>query len=71
MNDSNRHFRRGAALLCLLLFCGGNYATAGAPPVVSNVRAAQRAGTQLVDIYYDLARLSLLEPRNRYFWPRF
>ena len=26
-----------------------------AAPVVSNVRAAQRAGTQLVDIYYDLA----------------
>ena len=55
MNDSNHHFRDGAALLCLLLFCGANYATAGAPPVVSNVRAAQRAGTQLVDIYYDLA----------------
>ena len=55
MNDSNRHFRRGAGLLCLLLFCGANYTAAGAPPVVSNVRAAQRAGTQLVDIYYDLA----------------
>ena len=26
-----------------------------APPVVSNVRAAQRPGTKLVDIYYDLA----------------
>ncbi len=26
-----------------------------APPVVSNVRAAQRAGTELVDVYYDLA----------------
>jgi formylglycine-generating enzyme required for sulfatase activity len=39
----------------LLLFCGAYYATAGAPPVVSNVRAAQRPGTQLVDIYYDLA----------------
>ena len=25
-----------------------------AAPVVSNVRAAQRAGTQLVDVYYDL-----------------
>jgi hypothetical protein len=55
MNDSNRHFWRGAALLFLLPFCGANYATAGAPPVVSNVRTAQRAGTQLVDIYYDLA----------------
>jgi sulfatase modifying factor 1 len=46
---------RGIALLCLLLSCGANYATASAPPVVSNVRAAQRPGTQLVDIYYDLA----------------
>jgi sulfatase modifying factor 1 len=55
MNDSNRQFLRGAGLLCWLLFWGGNYATAGAPPVVSNVRASQRPGTQLVDIYYDLA----------------
>jgi formylglycine-generating enzyme required for sulfatase activity len=29
-----------------------------AAPVVSNVRAAQRAGTQLVDVYYDLASAS-------------
>jgi formylglycine-generating enzyme required for sulfatase activity len=35
--------------------CGANYAAAGAPPVVSNVRSAQRSGTKLVDIYYDLA----------------
>ena len=28
---------------------------AAAPPVVSNVRAAQRPGTKLVDIYYDVA----------------
>ena len=55
MNDSNRYFRQGAALLFLLLFCGANYAAGGAPPVVSNVRASQRPGTQLVDIYYDLA----------------
>jgi formylglycine-generating enzyme required for sulfatase activity len=55
MNDSHRQLRRGAGLLCLLLFCGANYAAAGAAPVVSNVRAAQRAGTQLVDIFYDLA----------------
>jgi formylglycine-generating enzyme required for sulfatase activity len=27
----------------------------GAPPVVSNIRAAQRPGTKLVDIYYDLS----------------
>jgi len=55
MNDSNRYFRQGAGLLCMLLFCGANYAAAGAPPVVSNVRASQRSGTKLVDIYYDLA----------------
>jgi formylglycine-generating enzyme len=55
MNDSNRHLRHGAVLLFLLLFCGGNYARAGAPPAVSNVRAAQRPATQLVDIFYDLA----------------
>ena len=55
MNDSNRQLRRGAGLLCLLLFCGANYAAAGASPVVSNVRASQRSGTKLVDIYYDLA----------------
>jgi hypothetical protein len=55
MNDSNRQLRRGVGLLCLLLFCGANYATAGVPPVVSNVRAAQRSGTGYVDITYDLA----------------
>jgi formylglycine-generating enzyme len=55
MNDSNHHLWRGAGLLCLLLFCGANDAAAGAAPVVSSVRAAQRPGTKLVDIYYDLA----------------
>ena len=29
--------------------------THAAPPVVSNIRAAQRAGTHLVDIYYNVA----------------
>ena len=37
--------------MLVLAFVAG----AAAPPVVSNVRAAQRAGTKLVDIYYDLA----------------
>ena len=55
MNDSNRPLRCGAGLLCWLLFCGANDAAAGAPPVVSNVRAAQRSGTAYVDITYDLA----------------
>jgi len=55
MNDPHPQLRRGAALLFLLLLCGVNYAGAGAPPVVSNVRSAQRAGTAYVDITYDLA----------------
>jgi len=55
MNDSNYHLWRGAGLLCLLLLCGANDAAAGAAPVVSNVRAAQRSGTSYVDITYDLA----------------
>ncbi len=38
----------GTAVLALEL--GGNFLQA-APPVVSNIRAAQRAGTHLVDIY--------------------
>jgi formylglycine-generating enzyme required for sulfatase activity len=43
------------ALLCLFLLCLANYTAAAAPPVVSNVRAAQRSGTGYVDITYDLA----------------
>ncbi len=38
----------------LLLLSGATYTAAGAP-AVSNVRAAQRPGTELVDIAYDLA----------------
>ena len=39
-----------------MVFAGLCGADAGAaPPVVTNVRAAQRAGTELVDIYYDVA----------------
>ena len=37
---------------CFLL---ADFTAWGSPPTVSNVRAAQRPGTQLVDIYYDLA----------------
>ena len=54
MNNSNRRFLRGAVLLLLLLFCGPNYATAGAPPLVSNVRASQRPDAQSADIYDNL-----------------
>jgi formylglycine-generating enzyme required for sulfatase activity len=42
-------------LLCLAMLA---QLAATAQPVVSNVHAAQRAGTQLVDIYYDLASAS-------------
>ena len=39
--------------MCLLVGC---WAMAqAAPPVVSNIRASQRPGTKLVDVYYDLA----------------
>ena len=40
------------ALSLILLTVGSAWA---APPVVSNVRASQRASTGLVDIYYDVA----------------
>ena len=30
-------------------------ANANTPPAITNVRASQRAGTKLVDIYYDAA----------------
>ncbi|MDP3848884.1 MAG: hypothetical protein Q8Q59_00145 [Luteolibacter sp.] len=36
----------------LLALCSVSLA---APPVVSNIRASQRPGTKLVDIYYDLS----------------
>jgi formylglycine-generating enzyme required for sulfatase activity len=54
MNDSNRPVLHGTALLMLLLLSGANYRAAGAP-AVSNVHAAQRPGTELVDVTYDLA----------------
>jgi Sulfatase-modifying factor enzyme 1 len=38
--------------LVLLVFCAVAHA---APPVVSNIRASQRPGTKLVDVYYDLS----------------
>ena len=38
----------------LALFCAVSITTSFADPVVSNVRAQQRPGTGLVDIYYDL-----------------
>lgn len=42
-------FSLAAGLLSL------SVSTYAADPVVSNVRAAQRPGTQMVDVYYDLA----------------
>ena len=40
--------------LMLALLFGTLSAYAASPPVVSNVRAAQRTGSKLVDIYYDV-----------------
>ena len=57
MSDSNSHVGRGAAWLCLLLFCGANYATAGAPPVVStSARRSGRARNWLTSITIWLIR---------------
>ena len=41
--------------LALALLSAGLEHALAAVPVVSKVRAAQRAGTPLVDVYYDLA----------------
>ena len=41
-------------ILCLLAAIF-TIAAQAAPPVVSNIRASQRTGTQLVDIYYNVA----------------
>ena len=41
--------------LALALLSAGLGRALAAAPVVSNVRAAQRAGTPWVDVYYDLA----------------
>ncbi|MCP5536644.1 MAG: SUMF1/EgtB/PvdO family nonheme iron enzyme [Akkermansiaceae bacterium] len=42
-------------LICLLLPLSLCLQTLAAPPVINNVRASQRPGTKLVDIYYDLS----------------
>ena len=53
MNDPKLHLQRLTALgLLLLSAAAGSLAIAA--PTVSNVHAVQRAGTQLVDITYDL-----------------
>jgi hypothetical protein len=41
--------------LVMAVFTQVGLAVLAAEPVVSNVRAAQRAGTKLVDMYYDLS----------------
>ncbi len=43
---------RAAGLFAFIVFAGSTFA---AGPTVSNVRASQRPGTQLVDVYYDVA----------------
>ena len=40
--------------LALAAVCSVQRVSAAAPPVIANVTAAQRAGTRLVDIVYDL-----------------
>jgi len=41
--------------LCLLLWFGVVLRAYAADPVVSNIRASQRAGTKLVDVYYNVS----------------
>ena len=50
----NHFTHRKAALVLALAFAACSDIQA-ADPFVSNVRSAQRAGTKLVDIYYDVA----------------
>mgnify|MGYP001281278017 FL=1 len=51
-----RQWRFSAGLVSFLTSCVlAAFPAEGAAPVVSNVRAAQRAGTAYVDITYDLA----------------
>jgi formylglycine-generating enzyme required for sulfatase activity len=55
--NSTGGLRLGQAILIaagLFGFFSGAATTHAAAPVVSNVRAAQRAGTQIVDVYYDV-----------------
>jgi formylglycine-generating enzyme required for sulfatase activity len=47
--------RRSLALPALMALVLGGLAAQAAGPTVSNVRAAQRPGTTLVDVYYDVA----------------
>lgn len=42
-------------LMIAVLAAGCGMAAFGTPPVISNVRASQRVGTKLVDIFYDAA----------------
>lgn len=50
-----RRASRFCGMVLLLSFLSTLLPVFGADPVVSNVRASQRAWTKLVDIYYDLA----------------
>ena len=42
-------------MMVIAALFGAVVCSEGAAPVVSNVRAAQRTGTELVDIYYDVS----------------
>jgi hypothetical protein len=50
---------RALGLLCAIVIAGTSAAQAASPAAVSNVRAAQRSGTKLVDIHYDLSYLGI------------
>ena len=55
-SERGRPGRWATGLTALLMVAAGFVVeTAAAPPVVSNVRAAQRPGTQLVDIRYNVS----------------
>jgi len=55
MKSLRLSFLHRAVVIAGLVVLAGNGAIQAAAPVVSNVRASQRLGTQLVDIYYDVA----------------
>ncbi|MCB1278092.1 SUMF1/EgtB/PvdO family nonheme iron enzyme [Prosthecobacter sp.] len=50
--------RSDIRFLATMIFTMAGAMALGADPIVSNVRAAQRAGTKLVDVYYDLSGTS-------------
>jgi len=56
------HFFATKLICAINLLCLGILQGMAVPPVVSNVRASQRPGTKLVDIYYDVADADIAPP---------